>query len=247
RAVPAVLSEPERDVPTARTAVRLEPCARTELDRASGVRAVAADAEAQMLSLPDRAELAELAAGREQRDLGVAEPERREPLQLLAEIERQPRPARQDRVDRDVRPQLFVRELALRVCRPLLDERVERLRLERQPRRRLVSAPALEHARRVSEARVQVERRDRTARALPLVLLRREHDDRTVEALDEPGCDDADDTLVPVAVERVRTPLLLLGRPRVDLRDSLAEDPALDRLPLAVQLLERAGEAFRLV
>ena len=38
----------------------------------------------------------------------------------------------------------------------------------------------------------------------------------------------------------------LLGRPLLDLGDGLAEDPALDGLALAVQLLERVGESARL-
>ena len=79
--------------------VAVEPRADAERDRAAGVEAVAPDAEAQMLPLAHRRELAELAARREQRHLGIAEPERREPRELRAELERQPRAARHDRVD----------------------------------------------------------------------------------------------------------------------------------------------------
>ncbi len=99
RAVPAVLLEPERDVVAALAPVRVEPRAEAEGDRAAGVGAVAADAEAQVLALPDRGEVAELAAGSEQRHAGVAEPERRQPGELGAEVERQPLAARDDRVD----------------------------------------------------------------------------------------------------------------------------------------------------
>ena len=42
-----------------------------------------------MLAVPDRGELGELAGRREQRHARVPEPERREPLELLAEVERQ--------------------------------------------------------------------------------------------------------------------------------------------------------------
>ena len=81
-AVPAVLLQPERDVVAARPAGTVELPAEAERDRAARVGAVAADAEAQMLALADRRELAELAAGGEQRHLRVAEPERREPREL---------------------------------------------------------------------------------------------------------------------------------------------------------------------
>ena len=62
-------------------------------------------------------------------------------------------------------------------------------------------------------------------------------------ALDEARGDDADHALVPVrAGDGVRAPGSLLGRPGLDLGDGLAQDPALDRLALAVQLFERVGE-----
>ena len=50
--------------------------------------------------------------------------------------------------------------------------------------------------------------------------------------------------LVP---EDVAAPLPLGRRPRLDQRDRLAEDPLLDRLPLAVQVLELGGEPLGLV
>ena len=68
--------------------LRAEP----EGDRAARVGAVAADAEAQVLPLAHGREVAELAARREQRHVRIAEPERRELRELLAELEREPRP-----------------------------------------------------------------------------------------------------------------------------------------------------------
>ena len=62
-------------------------------------------------------------------------------------------------------------------------------------------------------------------------------------ALDEPRGDDPDHALVPVgAGHGVCAPGALVGRPGLDLGHGLAEDPALDGLPLTVQLLERCGE-----
>ena len=81
-----------------------------------------------------------------------------------------------------------------------------------------------------------------------LVALPGDEDDGAVVALDEARGDDADHALVPVgAGDGVRAAGALLGRPRLDLGDRLAEDAALDGLALAVQLLERVGEPARLV
>src|ERR671936_594838 len=78
RPVPTVLLEPERDVVRAVAPVAVEPRAEAERDRAAAVDAVLADPEAQVLPLAHGRELRELAPGREQRDVRVAEPERRE-------------------------------------------------------------------------------------------------------------------------------------------------------------------------
>src|SRR5947208_608662 len=82
---PAVLRQAEGDVVASAVAIRLEPAARAELDRRARIAAFAPDAEAQMLALADRADVPKLAAGREQRDLGIAETERRELCELGAE------------------------------------------------------------------------------------------------------------------------------------------------------------------
>ena len=67
-------------------------------------------AEAQVLAIAHRREVAELASGRKQCHLRVAEPERCETAQLLAEVERQLRAARQDRVDDGRRHQVVRRQ-----------------------------------------------------------------------------------------------------------------------------------------
>ena len=100
RPVPTVLLRPERDVVATDPPVAVELRALPEGDRAAGVAAVAVHAEAQMLAFSDRDEIAELAAGRKQRHVRIAEPERGQPPQLLAEVERQLRTARQHGVDR---------------------------------------------------------------------------------------------------------------------------------------------------
>src|SRR5262245_52967081 len=82
-AVPAVLLEPERDVVAPDSAEAVEPRPLSERDRATGIAPVALHAEAEMLPVSDRREVAELAPRREQRHVRVAEPERREPSQLL--------------------------------------------------------------------------------------------------------------------------------------------------------------------
>jgi len=63
-----------------------------------------------MLALAHRRETAELAARRKERDLGIAETERREPRELRAQVERQARAARHDRVDARHRPEILLDE-----------------------------------------------------------------------------------------------------------------------------------------
>ena len=76
----------------------------------------------------------------------------------------------------------------------------------------------------------------------------RDQHDRPVEPLDEARRDDADHALVPVvAPDDVATAAAPGLGPRLDLRDRRAEDPVLDRLTVAVQRLELAGERLRLL
>ena len=119
---------------------------------------------------------------------------------------------------------------------------------DREARGGLVSAEALEVLGAGRERAVEVEARDRASRALPRVLRARDEDDRPVEALGEARRDDADHALVPVlAPEDVATPPpLRLGHGVHDL-DRLPQDPVLDRLTIAIELLERVGVTTRLV
>src|SRR4051795_4095161 len=95
---------------------------------------------------------------------------------------------------------------------------------------------------------MEVERWDRAPRPLPVAVGARDQNDGPAEALDEPRCDDADHTLVPVlSGDNVCTSRALVLRPLLDLRRCLAEDARLDRLALAVQVLERVRESTRLV
>ena len=75
--VPVVLLQTKRDVVTSRASVTVELGALSEGDGAAGVAAVAMDAETEVLPVADGRELAELAARREQRDIGIGQAERR--------------------------------------------------------------------------------------------------------------------------------------------------------------------------
>src|SRR5207248_1438827 len=75
--------------------------------------------------------------------------------------------------------------------------------------------------------------------ALPVAVGPREQDDWPVEALDETRRDDPDHALVPaLARDDVRAPPPVVLGPLLDLLRRLAEDARLDRLSLAIQLLE---------
>ncbi len=119
---------------------------------------------------------------------------------------------------------------------------------DREARRGAVAAEALEVLGTRSEPAVEVEGGERPPRALPQLVRSRDEHDRPIEALDETRGDDADHALVPVgAGDDVPAPAALRLRPGLDLRHGRAEDPVLDLLPLAVQLLETRREAARLL
>ena len=227
---------------------RVEALSLAERDRAAGVSPLAADAKAEVLPLADCCELGEPAAGREQRRGRVAEPERREPRELAAEVERERRVARDDRVDLGDRLEILLREHLLGMSCEGLGKRLDVLLAQGEAGGGAVAAPALEQVRTSAECGVEVEGRNRAARALPVAVGAGDEDDGAVVPLDKAGGDDPDHALVPVgAGDGVRAPTALLRRPRLDLGHGLAQDPRLDRLALAVQLLERVGETPRLV
>src|SRR5579862_2602121 len=96
-----------------------------------------------MLPIADGRELRQLAAVDQERDAGVAEPERCEPRELLAQW--QPELAACDgRVDRRARMEILVGEDRVGMCREVGRERLDVLGPDRQPRRRTMAAEALE-------------------------------------------------------------------------------------------------------
>ena len=173
-----------------------------------------------MLALADRRELAELAARREQRD-------RRDCRGRTARAAQAPRRGRASgAVPRGTTASTCVTgaeivvDAAGRPHAPRTPPRTPATfsGLIDEPGGRAVPAPALEQRRARAERAVQVERRDRPARALPVAVGAGDQHDGPVEALDEPRGDDADHALVPVlAGDDVRAPRLLLLGPRLDL------------------------------
>ena len=195
-----------------------------------------------MLPVPDRAGTRGLDARDEERGLRVAEPERREPVELLCEVERQLARGH-DRVDLRQRSQVDLRELLVGVAAECVRERLQLRGLDREPGCRTMPSEPVQVARARRKPAVEIELGDRATGALPALAALRDEDDRPVEPLDEPRGDDPDHTLVPALVpEDVAAPRALDGRQRVDARRRLAEDPLLDALPLAVQILELRRE-----
>src|SRR5207248_2059597 len=242
RAVPMVLLEPEGDVEPQFPPEAIELAAEPESDRAPRVARAVLDPEAEMLAVAERGDFAELAAGREQCDPGIAEPERSEARQLRAEVEGQLRPV-DEGIDHRHRKQLGLGQVSARVRGERRREHLDLRRLDREPGGRAMPSEANEMFRARGQAAMEVEAPGRAARAFPLALPAGDQDDRPVIVLDEPRGDDADHSLVPVLSRKhvAALPLLRL-RPRLDLLDRLAEDPLLDRLPVAIELVEPVGQ-----
>src|SRR5439155_15533569 len=89
RAVPVVRLEAEDDVVPSGPPVPVELRTQPERDRAPRVPAALADAEPEMLAVADGRQVAELARRQQERHARVAKAERREPVQLLTEVEGQ--------------------------------------------------------------------------------------------------------------------------------------------------------------
>ena len=173
---------------------------------------------------------------------GIPQPERRQALELRAEVERQ-LGAAHDGVHAHDRREILLGEILRRACGEGLGKGLDVLRADGETGGRPVSAPAAEQARAGAECAVQVESRDRAPGARPLLVAARNEHDRAVEALDEPRRDDPDHPAVPVfACEHVAAAALLRFRPLGNLGKSLAQDPVLDRLAVAVERLELARE-----
>src|SRR5664280_1901905 len=118
----------------------------------------------------------------------------------------------------------------------------------REPGCGTVAPEALQQARASDDAAVQVEGRDRAARPLPVAAGAGHQHHRAREALHQPRGDNADNALVPVlAGDHVGAPAPLRFGPGLDLLNSVAQDPVLDYLALAVQLLEPPRLPVRLL
>src|SRR4029453_13131078 len=184
RAVPLVGLEPEGAVVVPWTAQAVEPPAEPEGDRATGVAAVGAHAELEVLPLAHRAELRELAARQEQRDVRFAQAERREPRELVAQLEGEVA-AVDEGVDGRGRPQVVLFEGRVADRGELVGERRHVRGLDREPGRSSVPTPALEVSGAAPQAVVQVEAGDRRARPFPVAVGAGNQDDRPRVALDQ--------------------------------------------------------------
>ena len=143
--------------------------------------------------------------------------------------------------------QVVVRQRGVCVRGERSGENLNLLGADRQARRRTVAAKPLEVRGARRQACVQVERGDRAARSLPLLVGAGDQDNGPVVALDEARGDDADHALVPaLARDHVAAAAAAALRPRLHFGDCLAQDPLLDRLALPVQPFELLGEALRL-
>ena len=163
-------------------------------------------------------------------------------LELARQLERERR-CGDDRVDAGDRRQILVEQLRVGVGGERGGERLELVAADRQSRGCAMPAEALEMAGAGGETGMEVEARHRSAGALPAVALAGDQDDRPAESLHEPRGDDPDHALVPaLAPDDVGAAAALLGRPRIDDGDRLAEDPLLDGLAVAVQRLELVRE-----
>src|SRR5262249_52702057 len=158
-AVPLVGLEPEYEVVAPRLPEAVELRAQAEGDRAPRVTSPVAHAEAQVLAVADRGQVAELAGRQQQRHRRVGEAEGRQAREL---------PADDDRVDDGPRAQVVVSQRCIRMLRKRLGERIDLARVDREPGGRAMPPEPLQMLRTGSEPAVQVEHARRTARSLPV-------------------------------------------------------------------------------
>ena len=246
RAAERVRLEPADDVDGPGRLQRLERLALAERD-GTAAGALAGDLHAQVLAVgTHRLDGLEARRGHEDARRRVADAVRLEPGQLLRERERQLADAG-DRVDVHAPLELGVAQHLGCVRLERLRERGDALGGDREARGRAMAAEALELVRAGGQPGVQVERRDRAPRARPALAVERDDDDGAAVALDEARGDDADHARVPaLAGDDEGARLALLGRARLDRGDGGAHDLALDRLALAVPLLEPPRERIGL-
>jgi len=138
-----------------------------------------------VLAVADRRQFAELAAGCQQRDVGIRQTEGRQRTQFFAKLERELRVARQDGVDDRRRDEILRAQQAFGLSRERVPERLDAVRRDRQAGRRAMTAEPFEKRRARAKSAVKIERRDRPAGAFPEAVPSRNEDDRPVIALDE--------------------------------------------------------------
>ena len=143
-----------------------------------GVAAALAHAEAQMLAVADRREVRELAAVDEQQHARVAEPERREPPELGAQVEvRASRPGTIASTRVTGRRSSSVSTASACAANAAANVSTRSASIVRPAAARWPPKRSRWPAQAPSAA-VQVERRDRPARALPLAVGAGDHHDR---------------------------------------------------------------------
>ena len=95
---------------------------------------------------------------------------------------------------------------------------------------------------------MEIEARDRPARALPAILRASDEDDGPIELLHQAGCHDADDALVPILVPQdVAPPKASRFGQLFDESGCLSQDPVFHRLAITIELLEIRCELAGLV
>ena len=189
-------------------------------------------------------EVRELGADRQQRHVRVPETEGRQALQFLAQLEGQLAPSH-DRVDRRHGTEILEAKCARRMVGEGLGEGLDVLGRDREPGRSSMAAPTAKQVRAGGESAVEVEGGDGAARADPVLarLPACDQHDRPAEPLDEPGRDDPDDPSMPVlSGDHVAKAPPQRLRPLLDLPNRVPQDAILDRLAVAVQRFELAGQ-----
>ena len=153
-----------------------------------------------------------------------------------------------ERIDDGTRPKLLFRQIRVGVGGKRHRESFHPSGFDREPGRGPVPPEPDQLLGAGGEAAMQVEAPGGSARAFPFALPARDQHNRPVIALDQPGGHDSDHALVPLlAREHIAPPPLFRLRPGLDLVDRLAEDSLLDRLAVAVELVETMGQPGRLV
>ena len=234
RAVPLVELQGERRV----VGVAVGQPADAEGDGAGAV-AAGLDGEAHVAALlAHRPRVDEPRGRHEQRDRRIADPEGRQPLELLGQGEAE-LVARDHGVDALGGHEVLRAQDRRRVRDEGDAEGIDVLARDRAAGRGAVAAVAQQVLGARVEAAEEVEGGDRAPRARPLGAVERDHHARAVVALGDPRGDDADDPGVPaLAGQHVGGLLAELAH----LRLGLEQDPGLGVAALGVGVVELVGD-----